>query len=356
MPGSARRMRYAAAAVYPLVASAVFVLWLGMDLRLRMIQPGVTAWPGSALPEMVDGTAGRPYVQRILLPSIVRAVVAVVPIRTQRRLGRQLVQAGHPLASRTLDALEWDQRRVFEYIVAAAIAYGCLVAFPFAVRELHAVAHGARGIDSHLAGLASILGLPLTFQQGGHPFYDPATLVLWATSLRLIASPHRWPYYIAFTLATLNKETAIVLVLVFALYWAGGLERIALHIGGQVGVWLMIRGAIWWAYHMNPGPMFMANAESNLILMVSRVPWPHYALLGLMLLTASSLGREPRLIRASFCAVGPFVVAYLLVGRFGEVRFFYEVWPVVAILATDTVLRIVARRLKEVQCGSSLPT
>jgi hypothetical protein len=62
-----------------------------------------------------------------------------------------------------------------------------------------------------------------------------------------------------------------------------------------------------------------------------------------LLLVAFSIRREHRLLRAAFCALVVFEPAYFLMGKLGEVRFFYELWAVVVIRAASSAEALFTR-------------
>jgi len=329
----------ARAATYAVAATFVFLLWLGFDRHGSMQRPTVTA--GAPLPALIDGTADRPFVQRVLVPGIVRAVASAVPRPTQRRIERRILQDGWPVASRLLEELAWDERALFLHLVGGAVVYGCLVALPFVVRDLHETVSATGSLLASASGLVTLLSVPLSFAQGAHFFYDGASLVLWPLALRLMLR-RSWPYYVTYLAAVLNKETAILLAVVFALHWRSARAKWLAATAFQVFVWIAVRGAIAWVYRGNAGPLFMRTFGGNVSQMASRWSWPHFVLFVAMLCAGIAAWTAHPLLRAAFAVVGPFVIAYVLVGSYGEIRFFYEIWglAVVVLVAGIGALRL----------------
>ena len=331
---------WAIGAAHVALSIGVFVSWLGLDLHLRAAQQGVTAWREARLPDLVAGTAGRPYVLRALVPVLVRVTSAVVPARTQRRVSRHVARAAGRLSQQMLTALAWDEDDLFQYLVAAGLAYGSLLASSFAIRSLYAHLHPGHLRMSEAVGLVALAALPLTFRQGAHFFYDFPTLLLWAVALLLLLRPPGVLYYVVFALAVLNKETSALITVVFALAWWDRLPRaaVARHVLFQIVIWMAIRGAVLYIFRDNPGETFERNMALNLSLMASRTSVPHLILFGSLLAAAIALPREHRLLRATFAILGPLVAAYFVVGKYGEIRFFYEAYPASIILVCDGFL------------------
>jgi len=92
---------------------------------------------------MVYGRAQKPYVTRVLVPLLVRAVVAITPpeaAQTEADAVRQrLVHDGKP---------EWLDRHPFEFAVARAVLFLLLLGFAFALRELARSTLGGAGCNS----------------------------------------------------------------------------------------------------------------------------------------------------------------------------------------------------------------
>src|SRR5205823_1133122 len=108
--------------------------------------------------------------------------------------------------------------------------------------------------------LASILALSLyyflPFNFGHSPFYpcDMPSLLFVTVGLFLIAT-RRWPaFYVLFVIATLNRETSILLTVVTGLVLFDTDARTTAwkHLAGQVSIWAVLKFALFEVYRNNP--------------------------------------------------------------------------------------------------------
>jgi hypothetical protein len=327
-------IRPAAVGVACVAASLwVFGQWLGLDARMRSPRPAM-AIGGTTVPETIDGTATKPFVLRMLVPSTVRVLREAIPDPLARRLWLKILRRC-PRLARALPALEWEEGFLLEYLIAAGVMYACLLGFVCAVRALYAELHPEPGWRRDLFPLAVLLGLPFFFEVGSHFLYDFATLLFSAASL-LLMERRRWPlFYAVFTLALFNKETAALATLVFAVRFLREMPRRewCAHLGAQAALVAAVRSLLLHAYGANPGPPVQWNLRKNLILAAERgVDVPTAILFGVVLAAAAVRWRaEPPLAKAALAAAPPLVLAYATVGIYGEIRIFYELVPAAAV-------------------------
>jgi hypothetical protein len=211
----------------------------------------IGAFQPASLPRVLEGTAERPYVYRILVPVLSRLFSPLVP--------ESLVElvANAPGASRlTFERLSGGIYRR-EATLVMLMMFGALVAFVFAEKILlKDLGFSAREqFNRSLAIL--LLVLPVNSFTGY--YYDFPQLLLVTISLILL---HRrsWTYYLLFlAIANLNKETSVFLVAVFVVYYWSRLPRrefFAL-LAWQVVICTSIRGIIMYRFHENSGaPIF----------------------------------------------------------------------------------------------------
>lgn len=334
MPTARAWIRPAALGLVYVAASLwVFGQWLGLDARMRSPRP-VMAIGGTTVPHTVYGTATKPFVLRMLVPSAVRVVRESVPEPLARRLWLKVLRR-LPRLARALPMLEWEEAFLLEYLIAAGLMYGCLIGFVWAARALYAALHPEPGWRRDAFPLAVLLGLPFFFEVGSHFLYDFATLLFAATSL-LLMERRRWaPFYAVFALSLFNKETAALATLVFALrfYREMPRRRWAAHLAAQAALAAAVRALLLHAYAANPGPAMQWNLRKNLILAGERgVDVPTAILFAVLLAAVLVRWRaEPPLARAALAAAPPLALAYATVGIYGEIRIFYEVVPAGAV-------------------------
>src|SRR5262249_13234648 len=158
---------------------------LGLDVHLRVAHPGITQ--RASLPDLIAGTAEKPFVLRALIPDLVAAVDAAVPRRWQNGVERALLRRGGVTFRHRLAALAWNDDALFEYVVASVVTYGALVGFAVTLRALYRRLFPERRWAAALVPLFALGAMPLFLQQGAHFYYDFATLLLFTAALFAVA-------------------------------------------------------------------------------------------------------------------------------------------------------------------------
>ena len=169
--------------------------------------------------------------------------------------------------------------------------------------------------------------------------YDLASVMFFTLSLALLANRKYWLFFVIFPIATLNRETTILLTGFFALYLWNKLPR-RVWIGGtlyQAIVYILIKLAVNRYFAHLPGMTFDWAWREVLI-----VYWHRYMLTGLILLIMLALlyfilkqwKKKPEFLRAAFLLIFPaLVVIHLLIGQAFELRVLGEIFPVTVMLA-----------------------
>lgn len=333
-----RRLYYPSAAV----------LIVGVMYLVVFVGEGIDAYYRSRLVDMVHGTAWRPYVARTLVPVLARAGTALTPPALADSLNGVL-------ASWTWKPDTWSSQHAAEYAFVVTLMALSLVGFQSALRSLFDAAYRSPGAAPYAAALAGLAALPMFFGPFSRQIYDFTTLWTFTLGLVLIAG-HRWAAYLAlFAIATVNKETTILLTLVFAFHFLRRRDRLPWNhtvalIAAQVALFVVIRGTIAYVFRDNPGGVVEINwASHNRVVLVEpalmskRLP---------MLVLAALAGmwgwrHKPALLRDAFIVLAPvLLVMGVTVGQVDEIRAYYEFYPVVIVLLADSIRRAMGRPLE----------
>lgn len=168
---------------------------------------------------LIAGTADPPYRYRFLMPLILRG------------LQDALATAGLEVAP---DALA--------FAVEAGLTLALFAAFTALVGH-----YVARPSYARLAGLSLLLPLVWHFiaRDRLNPYYpwDVPQMLAFALALHALVSGRLGAFYLVLVAATLNRETSIVLSLLFLATFAGRMarRRLLLHLMAQVAFWLAVR-------------------------------------------------------------------------------------------------------------------
>ena len=160
----------------------------------------------------------------------------------------------------------------------------------------------------------------------------------------------RWSlFYPTFVLATLNRETSLILTLIVAIvgYRRMPARALALHVGVQLTLWIGIKSILYSAFPAHGESLYMSTIEYNrdmLLGILGLTPRGlHNALKfalwggGVWLTLPFIVRGQPEVIRRSLLAIIPFLAGLLLVARLYEMRVYGEV---VCIVVTAPLVRV----------------
>lgn len=323
-PVSPRRFGVAVALVTGIVLSA-FLLLSGVNLH----RPAQFA-------EMVEGTAHRPYVTRMLVPSSLRLLAPLIPEALQEALVAQA--ARFPLRL-LLDWLAVPPAYAPELLLYGGLAWGCLAGFALGLRALAATVQLAAPRTTALLGTA---GLLLFFRHGY--LYDFSVLLTWVWLFVGIARQRWLATLLLSVVLALNKETALLAPLFWLVY--GWKQRSQLPYWRFLFGQTAIVGAVWvaqqWWFRANPGSSLELHWHAHLDTYSSN-PWP---LLALAAAVAATLllawPRAPQLVRSALVLLLPLSGLYGLFGFPYEFRVYYELYPIGVLCVALAVQQLAA--------------
>jgi len=323
---------------YILGAAFIFTMW-ATDTREFI---GFNGYYKARFAEMIEGTAYKPFVYRMLIPLLVRGGRVLLPSPLEQFL-REGVYRLIPFVGQVMDYLAWERELLPEYLLASCFMYAALLGFLFLLQRLTLRLYALPLYLADGAPLIALGVLPVFFKRGTHFLYDLPALFFFTWGLVLILEERLKCYYLCFALGLLNKETMVLLSLVFALHFAKRLTRgeLGRHLGVQVGLLVLVRSAQVFLYWGNPGGAFEFHLIENLRLAL-RPYWYSavVSVLSVVLLIGHGWDKKPRFLKQSLWIGVPLVGSYLVMGAWGEIRVFYELFPVLFLLALPTVAEI----------------
>lgn len=335
-------LHYKLAYAFLLVAVSGWILLIFLRPEPRSV--GINQYERSMFLDMVEGKAYRPFVYRVLLPTTTRVVTNLTPDSVTDACSRFVEQ--NIFLSGLFGHFRWETSAAYQYTIASLLMLLSFMGF----------AHYASKFSLHVCGIDStyrnrsviaviaLLGLPAFFAYTAFP-YDPPQLFLFTLSLYLLARQRIAAFALAFGLCTLNKETSVLLILVFAFTvrkWLPRRQYMA-YLAGFVVWYVLVRALIAYLFRNNPGSFVEFHLlDHNLRLLVSEwgfsdlVTW--LILLGLVFYRWE---KKPEFLRVSFVVVlAPLVILTLFLGLLNEWRDYYEAYPLALALSVDTVYRI----------------
>lgn len=330
---SARRNERAAAPLSKAVFAAGAVVLAAIVLLLFVQVSSLGENSRASLAELIEGTASRPFVYRRLVPASARLLLALTPAGLEASLGEAL------RASNTwvglLRHMHLSARDYVKGVYCLGLMFASLVAQAFAFRALFAAAYG----PGRRADLAAIWGVAcaVPFFEYGY-IYDFTTLLL-STLIWLCLVQRNWRVFaLVFLIGCVNKETVVLVSLAFAITQYGRIPRSAYWgwLGFQLGAFALVRWLLVRAYSANPGLDFEWHVHDHWLAL--SWAWPGLTsaawLANLARLVGMDWARKPLVLRGILLSVlPPMVVLFLLFGYPYEWRVFYEILPVVVLLA-----------------------
>jgi hypothetical protein len=301
--------------------------------------------------DMVYGRAPQPFVTRVLMPWLIRAAVAVTPpaarARIEESVRRSLTSDGKPV---------WLHQYPFEFTVAKNILLLFAIGFAFALWWLARLTLDAPGPALDVIPVVVLFALPGLYGYGSM-LYDLPALCLFTLGLALIAARRYWLYGLAFAACVVNKETTLLLVLVWTIAEARKLKprQLAIGIGLQFGFWLVVRGLLFWYFRNNPGEAIALHLFRNAQVLSAPGNWflfrpvTNWLVLpmGLNLLyvlgfvaSLFALKWSPRFLKDAYWIVLPVFALTWLFGNVDEMRVYYELLPVVALVLFGGLYRL----------------
>jgi len=309
---------------------------------------GVGGHGPAKIDRMLTGTAYRPYVFRILLPVVANLFAPLLDSHLALRIGiKSEIALGAGFFQSRLNGTTYPSQGV----LILGMMYLSLIGFAITMRHLIGRL-GYTAVAQYLAPPVLLVGTTI-FMRFGY-IYDLTTLCLFSLSL-LMMSIRRWvAYLLVFALATLNKETSIFLVLIFALYCFSRLPRRRFYLLSivQLGLYAFFQGTIRYVYRNNPGTTVQWHLTSQLealkqtaLQMPGALVSASAFVLALAALVIYGWAKKPPLLRTAIWILPCFLVLYAAWGYPGEIRVMLEVYPILALLIVPPQLLLPSREL-----------
>ncbi len=307
---------------------------------------GFTINERTTLGKMVYATAHKPFVCRTLVPTTVRITTACIPPEIQNNLitfTNQILE--HYPGINKLNWFQQIENEIYydESIVALIVLYVSLVGFTYALRYF------IIGILSLPTWFSSIFSLIMTF--GLIPFfsdgylYDLPGLCLFTFALGLMVRNRWYLYLLVYFFACLNKETTLLLTLIFIPYYFNrtkmNRDLYTKLLGAQLGMFILVKGMLHLLFWHNQGSPVEFNWQVNAIrveLQFEREPIITITSLAIIgFLVFYRWQEKPVFFKMSLWIIIPLFWLYLFFGNYGEWRVFYEVYPIFVAGAAHTI-------------------
>ena len=307
------------------------VLLIIFDFFKFILSPGIDQYEKAFVKDMVYGSAYKPFVYRALLPGAARIITGLVP----EELKSKIIQLG-------LLVPGWDGAFAVEYWVVCVLMFLSLLGFVFSLRFLFNSLYQPSEWAIRLITITSLSFLPGFFLYVNY-IYDFSTLFLFTLGLALLARGNWNLYLLVFFFGCLNKETIVLLIPVYFIYWWKSRQlfakRFVLLLAAQIAIFSFIRGSLVWIFRDNPGSSVEFHLiEHNLPLLLSYIPFETMlAIFFPLLLVFHQWHEKPYFLRISSLILPVLLGLTFFFGYLDELRDYYEAFPVYLLLAFQSI-------------------
>lgn len=306
--------------------------------------PQINGYKRAMFSEMIDGTAWKPFVYRTLLPTTVRLISEVIPDEVHKTLTEKV--ESNKSAMLVLEKFKWESEFITEYLVAMVLMYLTLLGFVFAFRKLFDAIYSSPLWFKNIISIILLLAIPAMFQpQYSNYIYDFSSLFLFTLGLLLLRQK-KWRYFlILFFISCFNKETVILLTMIFAIHFYKDAEisRKLYYqlIAAQLMIFAAIKILLYILFMNNPGGFVEFHLiDRNYLLFNGYSLTTFVVLLIIFLSIFSKWNEKPKYLKDALWIAVPLLILTLFLGFFDELRDYYEVFPIVVLLISFNIAKI----------------
>ena len=301
--------------------------------------PGLNANDEYDFGAMIDRTAPKPYIYRQLMPLMIQGSVSIIPGDDEGGLPSFISRI--PVVRWMVVAAEWEPDYYAEYFWATWWMFLSLAGFTFAFRVLmKAFYNVSEGVANGVSLLVLCL-IPMFFDKCSY-LYDFPVLLLFTLGLYLMYR-EKWAWFlIVFTIGCLNKETTILLTMIYFIYFRKDDFFAKRKFYGmlilQGLIFAAVKAGLYQIFRDNPGGMAQFHLVDYNLYTIGKLSIEAVVSLGLIALFIFRGWKDkPEFLRDALWIAVPLFVLTFFLGYIDEQRDFYELYPVVVLLVLPAV-------------------
>lgn len=333
--------------MYIIIAFLISVIVFSIFLH----DPGITGYERAMFGDIIYGKAYKPFVYRVLLPISVRCIASAIPVDIKESINQSIVE--NKILCEFIP-IKWEKQYLTEYFIASILMYIMLCGSVFALRYLFKGIYRAPIIFLDSVSLIALIVLPTFFVCVSY-LYDIPNLFLFTLALGLLIRRKWWLFLFVFIVASFNKETTVLLTMIFAIYFFKNRQMSKkLYINLviiQIFVLAIIKIFLFYIFRDNPGSFvefhlidynirFLKKAYS----LTALLPWIVVAFL-----LFYKWKEKHGFLRKAFLIIIPLLGLTLLFGWLEEFRDYYEIYPIAILLMTHSVMEIFWKNTLEIK-------
>ncbi len=327
---------------YKLLYISLLIFSTTFVFCMAVTNPGIQWFYRSTVPNMVNGTAYKPYVYRVLIPFIANQINSSIPEQTRNTIA--LVTENNTVLKPIFSDRKWAIGYASEYYVVLLLMYASLWGFVFSFKYLF---RGLFKTSERFLDAVSVLTIlclsclywPYTY------IYDFTTLFLFTLGLATMIRCAWRSYLLIFVLACLNKETTILLTCIFAIHFFKhhklNLSTYIYLLFIQIAMFVSIKIFIDMLFIHNPGGLVEFWLPRNINLLLRPYPiilYLQWFALGFFVIYKWS--EKPLFLKQGLLILIPLLGTAVFWGWIIELRAYYEAYPIVMLLLAHSVASI----------------
>ncbi|MEW6535291.1 MAG: hypothetical protein AB1454_06675 [Candidatus Auribacterota bacterium] len=327
-----RNLFYRAAVYFILIVSTLWIFSIFM--RYPYLNSDQATIGG-----MVYGTAQKPYVYRALIPQSVRLCSALIPAGLESDIRQRL--AGIEPLNGFFERKSWDNEYALENVILILLLLLCMFGFTFSTGYLlDGIFRFRPAVVRDAVHILAIWCVAPFFDT--EYIYDLSTLFLFTLALGLmVRCQFKW-YFLVFLLACVNKETAVLLLLLFVMYYRTRMKKdlFVRRILVQAVVYCAVKGALTFIFRDNPGGVVEFHLfNHNYWLLTDPFPMS-FVVQGILFLFLIFYRwtDKPLFLRYAMVWSIPLSALMLFFGYLEETRAALELYPVLVLLSAHSLV------------------
>ncbi len=298
---------------------------------------------------MYSGNAWKPFVYRILIPKLTKTIVDSTPIRWQKYANNGVKKwMTDPDTLQVRRTLPWlgtiyNKKNAYPRLVTTAIIYAALWGYIFMIHQLAASLVPASHAFRWIAPIFAMVAIS-SFSRPWQYIYDIPVLFLASSCYYFLFTRKLKAYLFCFFLACLNRETAIFIFLFFTIW---SYKRFST--STFVTLWVLqcvfyasIKIILTFTYLQNPG-WFLENNFFRVLNQDIFAKANFYRIMAVAMIFYLMTARwteKPAFLKNGLWVLPVIYLAYMVHGNPGEYRVFFDLLPLLILLATHTLTEV----------------
>jgi len=313
----------------------------------------------------------RPFQYRVLMPLVIRAIEAAIPIKvkdTVTRIAAPKILANMENREVAIEKAEVISNHIFRSVLYIGLNILMMFLFLISLRLLASTLDIFPSLWIDIAPLGMVLVMPIFYDCAVYMFDFPH-LVLFTLGMYLLYKQNWALYLIVLGVSILNKETGILMVVIFAIVYISRMDRARFIklLGIQIAIFLVIKISLYTIFRDLPGGFvewrlgdniehlaklsnyfrFTPTGRSMLLPINLNIPLPRGINLpmfvAIVLVVWYRWREKPLFLRKALGYLVVVVPLALTMGLVFELRAYFDVLPIIYLLGAAGIYKFIAR-------------